>query len=261
VYGSSELFLFDVEKVIVSLNLGTGHFQHVSKARLRGDVQLSPDQFVDAVLLSGCSFNRTFPPLEGSTAQFSDAVAMIKRHRTVGAAINTHPDQAAYLEKFKKARAAIKHHVIMLEDGKVEQMDFQESPGDVVDIIGPRLPEELYFYLSRGMIGPQILDIITTREYIQMPPLDNNESEEFKKFLTQLNVMRKESLSLLASFMHRWWQNITVNVYNWFEPTLPKELTYKEITNLSREAQKWNVKEDVWGPVMDQQKVTTTPPC
>ncbi|KAI5842872.1 PIN domain-like protein [Tricharina praecox] len=205
IYGGSDLFLFDVEKVIVNFNLGTGHFYWVNKARLRSDLLLTNDHFVDAILLSGCSFCRPFPPLENSQQQFSDAVALIKRNRSVGNAINSHPDQTEYLDKFRKARAAIKHHPVMTEDGKVEQMNFHESPADVQDFIGLRLPEELYFYLSRGMIGSQVMDMITTGEYIQSPPLDGNESDEYKKFLNELNVMRTESLSLLSKSIHRLW--------------------------------------------------------
>ena len=218
------------------------------------------DQLVDAVLLSGCSFCRTFPPLDNSQQQFADAVALIKRNRSVGNAITSHPDHTEYLDKFRKARAAIKHHVIMTEDGKVEQMNFHESPADVQDFIGLRLPEELYFYLSRGMIGPQVLDMITTGEYIQTSPLDGNESDEYKKFLGALNVMRTESLSLLSKSIHRYWMNREVKVYNWFDPVQPNTLVHKEIAHPSEVAQNWNVREDVWGPVMDKQKVQPSCP-
>lgn len=260
VYGSSELFLFNIEKVIININLGPiNNMFALAKSRLRSDVQLPPEQFHDAILLSGCSFCRTFPPLENSTSRFSDAVALLKRHRSVGNAINAHPDQGAYLEKFKKARAAIRHHIVLTEEGKTEPLEFAESPGDVHEFIGQRLPEELYFYLSRGMIGPQVLDMITTREYIQAAPLDNNDSEEYKKFLTGLNVTKTEGLSLLAKSMHRYWLTREVKVYYWFDPTHPKTLIHKDITYQFEAALKWNVREDVWGPVMDKQKVVHPP--
>jgi hypothetical protein len=260
VCGNTELFLFDIEKVIVNFNLSAGQFAFVSKSRLRSDTQLSNDQFIDAILLSGCSFCRTFPPLENPAQQsgsiFLDAVAMVKRFRSVGNAITSHPDQqTGYLDKFRKARAAIKHHVILREDGKVEQMELHESPNDVHEFIGERLPEELYFYLSRGMVGPQVMDMITTGEFIQSAPLDNNESEEFKKFLDVLNVMRTESVSLLAKSLHRYWVNREVKVYNWFDATHPKTLIHKDIPYPSDLVQKWNVREDIWGPEMDKQKV------
>jgi len=223
-------------------------------------VLLTNDHFVDAILLSGCSFCRTFPPLENAQHPFSDAVALLKRARTVGNVISIHPDQTEYLDKFRKARAAIKHHPIMTEDGKVEQMNFHESPGDVQDFIGLRLPEELYFYLSRGMIGSQVMDMITTAEFLQTPPLDGNDSDEYKKFLNQLNLMRTESLSLLSKSLHRYYLNREVKIYNWFDAAQPKTLVHKDITFPSEAAQKWNVREDVWGPVMDAQKVQSRYP-
>jgi len=255
VYSSSEMFLFDVEKVIINLNLGTGQFTFVNKSRLRLDVQLEDEEFTDAILLSGCSFLRTFPLFENSSTQFSDAVGLLKRLRTISLAINSHPDNGVYLEKFRQARAAIKHHVIMTEDGKVEQLDLQDSPSDVHYFIGLRLPEELYFYLSRGMIGSQVLDMVTTGEFIQAAPLDNNQSEEYKKFLANLNAMRTESLSLLAKSMAKYWTNQQVKVYSWFDVANPKSLVHKEIPCPSEVAQAWNVRENVWRPVMDKQKV------
>lgn len=258
VFGNPELFLFDIDKVITSLNLNSGNFTWVNKTRLRNDSHLSNDQLTDAILLSGCSFCRTYPPFEAAAPQagslFLDAVALVKRFRSIGNAITSHPDQQGYLEIFRKARAAIKHHVIMAEDGKVFQLERNDSPNDVHEFIGQRLPEELYFYLSRGIVGPQVLDMITTEVYIQIAPLDNNESEEYKKFLDVLNGMRTESLSILAKSMHRYWLNREVKVYNWFDVTHPKTLVHKEIGYPLETAQKWNVREDLWGPEMDKQK-------
>lgn len=249
------MFLFDIEKVILSFNFPAGDFTFVSKSRLQSDVGLSSEQFVDAILLSGCSFLRPFPTLESSAAQFSDAVSLLKRLRTVSVAIGSHSDAGVYLGKFRKARAAVKHHVIMTEDGKVEQLDFHGSPGDVHKFIGQRLSEELYFYLSRGMIGPQVLNMITTCQYAQAAPLDNNESEEQKRFLGNLNEMRTEALSLLAKSMHRYWQYREVKVYNWFDAAHPESLVHKEIQYPLDVAQSWTVMEEVWKPVRDQQKV------
>ena len=249
------MFLFDIEKVILSFNFPAGDFTFVNKSRLQSDVALSSEQLVDAILLSGCSFLRPFPPLENSTTQFPDAVSLLKRLRTVSVAIGSHSDAGVYLGKFRKARAAVKHHVIMTEDGKVEQLDFHDSPNDVHEFIGQRLPEELYFYLSRGMIGPQVLNMITTCQYAQAAPLDNNESEEQKRFLGNLNEIRTESLSLLARSMHRYWQVREVKVYNWFDAAHPKSLVHKEIPYPLEAAQNWTVMEEVWKPVRDQQKV------
>lgn len=257
IYGSPELFLFDVDKIILNINLVAGQFTFVSKARLRADVTLTNDQFADAVLLSGCAFLRTFPPLESSSSHFMEAVAQIKRNRSVGAAISIHPDQTAYLEKFKKARAAVKHHVILSQDGKVEQMSPNDSPEDVHEFIGQRLPEELYFYLSRGAIGSQVLDMITTEQHIQLAPLDCNESEEYKRFLKALNDLQTQSLALLAKNLHRYWLTREVKIYSWFDPTHPKALVPKDIQPPPSEAvQKWNVPETIWGEEMDKQKVS-----
>ena len=142
-----------------------------------------------------------------------------------------------------------------LRVGKIEEMNRADAPKDVHEFIGQRLPEELYFYLSRGVIGPQVLDMINTFQYTQVAPLDNNESEEYKKFLGHLNTLRVESLALLTKNLHGYWKTREVKVYFWFDPANPQSLIPKEIQPPSDAVQNWNVREEIWGPVMDKQKV------
>lgn len=259
------MFLFDqsppdAEKVIVNFDFKEGSFTFVEKARIRQDTQLNTDLLVDAILLSGSSFVRTFPPLENSPTQFSDAVSMIKRLRNVANAISSHNDNGVYLDKFRKARAAIKHHVVLTEDGQIVINEHAEAPFDLIEFMGHKVPEELYFYLSRGTIGPQVCDMIITGEYCQAAPLDNNEADDYKRFLSHLDTMRTESLSLLAKSLHRWWWTKDVKAYNWYDPSTGKTLSHKDLPEPTPVAQRWNVREEVFKPVMEKQSQVGAPP-
>lgn len=255
IVGPTELFLWDVERIITDIDLHNGKFTHVQKQRLRSETHLTPEQFIDAILLSGSQLCKPFPPLESAnpSGAFLEAVNMLKRFRTAGNVISARDHQQIYVDKFRKARAAIKHHVIMKDDGTVEQLDLSESPSDVHEFIGQRLPDELYFYLSRGIIGPQVLEMLTTGELIIPAPLDSSESETYKKFLTGLDTMRTEALAMVTKPLVRYWSARDIKVYSWHDPQRPRTISAKEVTPPSDKAQKWNVKDPVFGPEMDKQ--------
>lgn len=44
----------------------------------------------------------------------------------------------------------------MNEDGEVRPMNIEHVPNDIHEFIGYRLPDEVYYYLMRGLIGPQV---------------------------------------------------------------------------------------------------------
>lgn len=259
--GNSELFFFDVERVIVHLNPSQGgSFTWINKPKLLSDLQLANDIFIDACMLAGSEVCRAFPPFEGSTHNaFMSSVELLKRCRSVATVVNTHPESvqlSGYLDKYRRARAAVKHHVVFTAEGKAEPLDFSEAPSDVHDFIGQRLPEELYYYLSRGVIGPQVLDMLATGELVEIAPFDNGDSEEYKRFLENLNPLRTQALSLLAQPLHRYWVSKEINVYYWFDKENPRKLIHKEVTPTPAElTKKWNVKESVFKRELEKEGV------
>ena len=266
IFGNSELLLFDVEKVISSYNIAKGTFSWISKRYILSDFSASNEQFVDACLLAGSDLCSTFPPLEGGPQPLKAALELLQRYRNVTNVVNAEQQnpaltkaiqQSGYLDKYYRARAAVKHHVIMTDDGKVEPLELNEAPSDVHEFIGQRFPEELYFYLSRGVIGPQVPNMLASGELIEMAPLDNGESEEYQKFLESLVPIRTQALSLLAQPLHRFWQNKDVSVYYWFDPKKPRKLVHKEVQPTPYEAtSSWNVREATFKPVLGKKGVS-----
>lgn len=251
IYGDFELLLFDVDKMIVNLNLQSNKFSWVERARLLRDEKITNEQLIDAMILTGTQLCRPYPPLDGHS--FPEALSLMKRFGSVANMLKSQPDtHPDYLDKYRRTRAAIKHHVIITDDGRIEPLNSPDTPHDVHEFIGQRLPEELYFYLSRGIIGPQVLDMLATGELEQAAPLDSGDAEEYRKLLDGLNTMRTESLSLLAKSLHRYWMNKEVKVYNWYDSKSPKTLVHKEIPHPSELAQKWNVREGVYGAAIEK---------
>lgn len=48
----------------------------------------------------------------------------------------------------------------MTDEGEVKPLNIEHAPNDIHEFIGYRLPDELYYYLMNGLIGPQVYTYI-----------------------------------------------------------------------------------------------------
>ncbi len=256
VMGSSELFLFDVEKVITEFDFGHMHFTWLSRTKCQEDLgKISNDMFVDAGLLSGSSLLPTFPPLENPALyrkpyNIRDAVNMLT---TLGKSVpalcshyqdDAHVQQLGYLDRYKRGRSAVKHHVVLTADGKVGPLDGDNAPSDVHEFISQRLPDELYFYLSRGIISSRVLEWLTSGLIWEAPPLEGGESEEYQKLVRQqLIPNRTQALSLLAHSVHRYYQTKEVRLRFWFDRDNDGIIRLKDVTSPRDIISGWKVKQ------------------
>jgi Temperature dependent protein affecting M2 dsRNA replication len=155
-----------------------------------------------------------------------------------------------YLDRFRKAKMAIKHHVVVTREGKVEPFDIIHASGDIHEFIGQRLPEELYFYLSKGIIGPRVLNWRTSGEILEAPPLDNGESDEYRKLVReQLTEMRTSTISLLSFSLHRVYQHRDLNLRCWFDKDKVETITMRNLDDPRPLVSQWHVPESVFGPM------------
>lgn len=151
-----------------------------------------------------------------------------------------------YLDKYKQARTAIKHHVVITKDGDIETIDKENAPSDVHDCIGQRLPEELNMYLSRGMVRPRVLNWLTSGTIYVTAPLDGGDSIEYQDLVkTKLDPLRRVSLCLLADSGNRYYQRKEITTRLWFEPEYKAKFNIKDLLPSPKESlSKWNVKLD-----------------
>jgi len=155
-----------------------------------------------------------------------------------------------YLDRYMKARLAIKHHVILDKDGKVKTLDVDNVPIDVHDFISSRLSDEIYFYLSKGIIGPRLLNWITSLEIIESQPVDNGESPEYHNLIREkLRPAREASLAVLSTTMHRFYQHKKIQLRCWWEEpnSAHQEIAIAELEKPVSLLGSWNAHEEVYG--------------
>lgn len=243
---SSDAFLFDVDKVILSIDAKESTFTWLRKADCEGAVgNPQPHMFKDAQLMLGSSFLPPFPLLPRN-ASIRDALTMLSRAPLLQLCnLNREdPNLAAldYADRYKKAIMTIRHHVIMTVDGAIQPLDFEHAPGDVHAFVGQRLPDELFFYISRGLLGPQIPNWLTTGEIKVLLPGGAIDCEPFRQFVVdQLNTLRLQPIKILAESLHFYYQGRSVTVNTWTGREIVQKV--KEIPPMREKASGWRVRE------------------
>ncbi len=118
-------------------------------------------------------------------------------------------------------------------------------PNDTHTFIGQRLPHELYFYLSRGIIDTHLLEAITTGKYLDKAPLDGGRSDDYKKYLKSLNQIREKSLSLITEFLARYYQVKKIHQSAWYDPRQETELIHRVTPTVYSKVRSWVIRDNI----------------
>ena len=172
---------------------------------------------------------------------------MVKYYKSGHAAVSAFAEHPAvksiqYSDHYARTRSMIKYSLILSSEGTVLPLPLAitspathshpnhhphhptaaDIPQDLHEIFTNRLPDEIYFYLSRGLLGPQALVWLTSGQIIENPPLDNGETTEYKRFVKEVITdgqtgPRATALALISSVAFNFWANKKVQGFFWFE--------------------------------------------
>jgi len=240
VYSGCEMLMWcgDNDNVILNIDFDKKEFTWIEKIRVIQDLNLfHPDQFIDICMLAGFDWISTFPPLVGSpntTFTFKGTVDMLQQYRTGYNAIQAHQEHVNvkkynYEENFCRIKSIINHNIILKEDGTTEPLNKDSAPNDLHELFGPRLPDEVYFYMCQGMISPQVITNLVSGMLLEGPPLCNGDTIEYREFIKSKNLLdlRTQALSLLTMGMSNYMRNRRVNSIFWFEPSYEVQLHHE----------------------------------
>lgn len=253
IYGPTDTLLYPgVDKLITSVNLtGTDPtFTFTFKKAILGDLGVTEDQFLDIGILVGFDYVQPFPPTVHEQA-LKATVDMVKFYKSGHSAVSVYVDHPAvksmqYPDTYARTRSMVKYSLILSIEGTVQPLPLAlpspnqqhsgnhhshhptaaDIPADLHDIFTNRLPDEIYFYLSRGLISPQPLVWLASGQIIEHPPLDNGETSEYRQFVKEVITEgqtgpRATTLALISSVAHSFWTNRKVSGAFWFEHSAP----------------------------------------
>ncbi|KAL8655164.1 MAG: hypothetical protein Q9226_003157 [Calogaya cf. arnoldii] len=274
IYGPAEILLYGVDKIITKFKLAYQPHDAVERANARRPPQdapeisqffwmdrrsclaalgrISPATFEDALLLAGSKILSPFPPMNkpGKIYPFPDAAGLVAASDAVTLCNQYSEDEEIqrldYLDRYKRAMASIRHHVVITSEGDIEPLDKDNAPDDLHDCVGQRLPEELNMYLSRGMIRPRVLGWLASGTILVLAPYDGGDSKVYQNLVhEQLEPLRRQTLSLLADSLNRYYQRKEITTKYWFDPNSPSSVNIKDLLPSPKDSiNSWNVREN-----------------
>lgn len=214
---------------------------------------------------------------------------MVKYYKSGHAAVSAFAEHPAvktiqYSDHYARTRSMIKYSLVLSSEGTVMPLPLAitppnhghphphhptaaDIPSDLHEIFTNRLPDEIYFYLSRGLLGPQALVWLTTGQIVENPPLDNGETTEYKRFVKEVITdgqtgPRATTLALISSVAHTYWTNRKVTGFFWFEqpsPHAPKHIQHNspQTAQLAERVSGWNVPYAIVEEELRRQNVST----
>ena len=261
VLGPSELFCFGIDKIITKAVPEQSDFTYIKVQDCMFKLgNVSRHVFVETLMLAGSSLLSPFPPISNlalypkgaSINKLTDLISLWGG--SIPRLCAQYPSDSAikddYLDQYKRATTIVKQQAIMTADGEIESLHKADAPDDVHECIGLRLPEELYMYLSRGMLRPRVLNWLTTGTINIAQPLAGGDSEAYQNLVrTQLDPLRRQALSLLTEPIHRYYHTKEIRTKLWFDPDYEGKFNMRELPSMRELLSKWNVKGELFAGV------------
>jgi hypothetical protein len=197
---------------------------------------------------------------------------MVRLYKSGHGAVATYAEHPivktqGYAEQYARARSLVRFSLILASEGLIQPLPLAlpsggpgahavtaaEIPSDLHDIFTHRLPDELYFYLSRGLLSPAPLGWLTSGFVIERPPADNGETLEYRRFVREVITdgqtgPRATALALISSVCAPFWANRKVLPVFWFDPPSqhprdirPIQHSSQQTTQLAERVQGWSV--------------------
>ncbi|CAG7989048.1 unnamed protein product [Penicillium salamii] len=254
VYAPSEALLFDIDKLITRIDTEPAQFFWITKQTCKEELgRLSDEQFLEFCLLLGSPFLRSFPLFEnpafpGKSPTIRDALPMFNAAGRSALTLCAQFDEdrrmqeLQYTDLYKRAFMVVKHHVFIDLEGRVGPMDSENAPSDVHELIGQRLPEELYFYLSKGILGADVPNYLTSGQVRVTLPLGTEDTEIYRQLVGDiLTPTRTQSMCLLANSLHRFYQTKVIQIRPWFDENSERSINLKGIPSVKETIQSWRL--------------------
>ncbi|GJN92125.1 hypothetical protein Rhopal_005155-T1 [Rhodotorula paludigena] len=251
IYGANELFMFDgLDRIILDINFKRQTISFASKGALLESMGLTPDQFLDLGVLAGFDGSPTFPAIDPRDFHLRSVVDTIRQRGSgVNAVLAHHNFQPVYhtnyADTFARSRAMIKFSLVLAaHEGRVYPLPLvaplpapigpnahhqpppqiftsADVPVDLGDIFSSRFPDEVYYQVFRGLMGPQVIAPLATGHLYEPVPLCGGtpEYERYVKALTEpAQSPRCVSLALISNVLHPLWMKKPVHAAYYFQP-------------------------------------------
>ncbi|KAJ8146688.1 hypothetical protein OY671_000241 [Metschnikowia pulcherrima] len=270
IYGSTDMLLTSIDKLILGMELSSRDFKFVEKQRVLKELNLSERQFNDLSIMVGCCAQpQTFPNFpDPSKANLLPPFSPMNHFRMgldilYSFAIASGPpdDLFAYvtslndqslLDLYYKGHTAINFMPIMKTDGHIELYSVELSrmglltdggcfrneavdkhtegdarledlstciPTELHSVISQRLPSEIYFYRSLGLLPSKLLESIVSGQCVVPSPLTSRAEDSYKRLVSSRKLLGilDHQLNLITQLLARYFQVKKIEVISSFQ--------------------------------------------
>lgn len=246
IIGSASSLVHHAEGIILEFDWDNGKFQHTDLDKCADELDVPVPLLTDLILICGYSILPTMPELDMDTnvPRLPTAKSMLRER--AGNDVYTfcaRSSQEGYQMLYHKARYAVKHATtFQFKSLEVNQINSELAPPDTHDFVSPRLPNELYWYLIRGLAGPRVLNWRTRMEVLELPPLDGGVSQAYRELVnTKLVPLRSQAQVMITHLLHRYYQKNDVDLTCWFSQDSKKALGIPDNLQSAEQADYWHV--------------------
>ncbi|KAG7832024.1 hypothetical protein KL920_000359 [Ogataea angusta] len=244
VFGSTDGLLIEgVDKFIFSMEFESKQFKYLEKSSVLRKLNLSPKQFKDLSMCVGNGFQpyniNIFPHIPSSPT-FPSLHEFILNGGSIYNSLLALPNGGRYMEIYQKGCASLDYTPVLKVNGRTEllQMDTDASflssvaaspkalnssnasteatpsepsrriPDDLHEVIGQRLPDELFFYQSIGLTAFELCETLIHGTQIERLPLDMSVTPLYQKLVCDEESLeiRGKTLNLFANSLNRYYQ-------------------------------------------------------
>lgn len=259
IYGLTDLLLTKIDKFILGMEFQLKDFRFIDKQKVLLELQLTESQFIDLSLMVGCSVQPqtfpNFPPLPKPNqiqpfpqlSYFKLGLDIIYHNNFAGQlgdlygyiALLNDPN---LLQLYHQAHAALNFAPVLNKEGNIEPYlvemlklglpinpDFITNdkggeavvkvPNNVHEVIGQRLPPEIYFYQLVGLAPLELMEAITQGFLEVRPTLELGLLDSYKKLITSKFYTDNLDIqfNLITQLLARYYQVKKIQVKYWFQ--------------------------------------------
>ena len=237
-------------------------------------LKCNPDIFHDALLLAGSSYLETFPPLLNKDHfrqphNFRDIVGLLEHSAgDPRRAIETYQyDERAqvteYEDKFTKAFIVINNMPVVVNmyttvpRSTLDPNRLGSVPRNLHEIAGLCFPQELFFYLYIGLIGPRVMNWFVKGEIRLFAPMAGEETPQYRTLVKKtLKPFREQAAALLAYSINRWFLHREITTTCWFDNS-KESLKCQQLTSVKDKVPTWRMRSKALFRRAEEMKSTT----
>ncbi|KAH3665941.1 hypothetical protein OGAPHI_004130 [Ogataea philodendri] len=263
IFGSTDGLLIEgVDKFIFSMELESSQFKYVKRSSTLRKLNLTSKQFRDISMCVGNGFQpyslNIFPHIP-SAPTFPSLHEYVLNGGSVYNSLLGLPNGDRFMEIFQKGCASLDFTPVLKVNGRVEllQTDSDASflssvsaspaatsstaspdppsdpskriPNDLHEVIGQRLPDELFFYQSVGLTALELSETLIHGTQVERLPLDMAVTPLYQRLITEDESleMRGKTLNLFANSLNRYYQFKKLRLATFFNGSQEYEIVQR----------------------------------